>query len=221
MYNLGGDFCRGQAVNKQKISDVQDEVAIRLWDGDETVSEVILDEYAPSIMKSLGYRYHLFSTEDLEDIVCEAIKRLWAKRERYDDSQGSIKALLYRIADNVAKDILKSGWQKLQGEREHCADVPLEKLAIVYPDEDEDEVSEDYDSPFNVDLREIVKSLPEVQQKIIWAFASAQEGEINAGIIGKELGYTAVTIRVYHKRAKDKIRAEMKKRGHDIVNIRS
>ena len=76
MYNLGGDFCRGEAVDKQKISDVQDEVASRLWDGDETVSEVILDEYAPSIMKSLGYRYSLFSTEDLEDIVCEAIKRL-------------------------------------------------------------------------------------------------------------------------------------------------
>ena len=203
-------------MEKQKISDLQDEMAIRLWDGDETISEVILDEYAPSIIKSLGYRYPYFSNEDIEDVVCEAISKLWEKRDEYDESKGSVKSFLYVIADNVAKDILKSGWQKLQKKRELCTDVPLEEMAIAYPDEDEDEVSIDYDSQFNVDLREIVKSLPETQQKIIRAFAEAQEGEINATIIGKELGYPAVTIRVNLKRAKDKIRAEMKKRGHKI-----
>ena len=208
-------------MEKQKISDVQDEVAIRLWDGDEAVSEVILDEYAPSIMKSLGYRYPSFSTEDLEDIVCEAIKRLWAKRQEYNDSKGYVKVILYRIAYNVAKDILKSGWQKLQEKKEYCDSKTLEELAIVYTDAEEDKISKDYDSPFNVDLREIVKSLPEVQQKIIWAFAEAPEGEIKAAIIGKELGYPAVTIRVYLKRAKEKICSEMKRKGYDIVNMRS
>ena len=94
--------------------------------------------------------------------------------------------------------------------------MPLEELAIIYPGEDEEEVSLDYGSQFNVDLREIIKSLPETQQKIIRAFAETQEGEINATIIGKELGYPAVTIRVNLKRAKDKICAEMKKRGHKI-----
>ena len=203
-------------MEEQKISDVQDEVAIRLWDGDKTVSEVILEKYAPSIIKSLGYIYRSFTNEDLEDVVCEAIRRLWEKRDEYDESKGSVKSLLYVIADNVAKDKLKSGWQKLQKKREFCIDVPLEEMAIVYPDEDEEEVSIDYDSQFNVDFREIVKSLPEIQQKIIRAFAEAQEGEINAAVIGKELGYPAVTIRVYLKRAKDKICAEMKKRGHSI-----
>ena len=203
-------------MEKQKISDVQDEVAIRLWEGDQTVSEVIVDKYAPSIIKSLGYKYSSFTDEDLEDVVCEAIRRLWEKRDEYDESKGSVKSLLYVIANNVAKDKLKSGWQKLRKKREFCTDVPLEEMAIVYPDEDEDEVSIDYDSQFNVDFREIVKSLPETQKKIIWAYALAPEGEINATIIGKELGRPAVTIRVNHKRAKDKICAEMKKRGHSI-----
>jgi RNA polymerase sigma factor (sigma-70 family) len=203
-------------MEKRKASDVQDEVAIRLWDGDKTAWELILDEYVPSIIKSLGYKYPSFSSEDLEDIVCEAIKRLWAKREEYDDSQGSLKALLYRIADNVAKDCLKSGWQKLQEKTEQCDGMRLEELAAVDVDQDEDEVSGDYDSPFNADLRQIVNSLPEVQQKIIWAFALAPEGEINAPMIGRELGYPAGTIHVYRNRARDKIRAEMRKRGHDI-----
>lgn len=203
-------------MEKQKISDVQDEVAIRLWYGDKTVWKIILDEYAPSIIKSLGNKYHSFTDEDLEDVVCEAIRRLWEKRDEYDESKGSVKRFLYVIANNVAKDILKSGWQKLQKKREFCTDVPLEELAIIYPGEDEEEVSLDYGSQFNVDLREIIKSLPETQQKIIRAFAETKEGEINATIIGKELGYPAVTIRVNLKRAKDKICAEMKKRGHKI-----
>jgi RNA polymerase sigma factor (sigma-70 family) len=203
-------------VDKENILDVQDDMAIRLCDGDETVWEDILEKYAPSIMKSLEYRYSLFSNEDIEDMVCEAIKRLWAKRQKYNDSKGSIKALLYRIADNIAKDILKSGWKKLQEKREYCDNQTLEELATVCTDEEENEISKDYDSSFNIDFRRIIDSLPEVQKKIIQAFALAPEGEINAAVIGRELGYPAVSVRVNHKRSKDKIRAEMKKRGHDI-----
>ncbi|MCK4991768.1 MAG: hypothetical protein KAS29_14820, partial [Bacteroidales bacterium] len=73
-----------------------------------------------------------------------------------------------------------------------------------------------YDSKFNRDLRAIINNLPDIQQKIVWAFALAPEGEINAPILSKELGYPAGTIRQYLKRAKDTIRAEMKKRGHDL-----
>lgn len=204
-------------MDKLKVLDTQDEMAIRLWDGDETVLAEILVKYSPSVEKALGERYHSFSNEDLEDVVCEAIKRLWAKREKYDDLQhGSIKALLYRTADNIAKDRLRSSWQKLQEKREHYADEYLEDLATTYPNHEEDTVSEDYNSAFNKDLRKIVNNLPEVQQKIIWAFALAPEGEVNAAIIGRELGHPATTIRVYLMRAKDTIRTEMKKRGHYI-----
>ncbi len=203
-------------MDKLKTSDEQDEIAIRLWDEDKTILEDILVKYVPSIEKALGRKYRSFSIEDLEDIVCEAIKRLWEKRKEYSDSQGSVKALLYRIADNIAKDLLKFGWKKLQEKREYWANESLEDLATIYPSQDKDEDSKDCDSPLNVDLREIVNNLPVVQQKIIWAFALAPEGEINATIIGKDLGYPATTIRVYLKRAKETIRDEMKKRGHNI-----
>jgi len=202
-------------MDNQTTPGIQDEVAIRLWDGDETVLAEILVQYAPSLEKAIGGKYPSFSSQDLEDIVCEAIKRLWAKRDEYDDSKGSVHCLLYRIADNYAKDLLKSGWQKLQDKRESFYEDSLEDI-IDDKIEDDNELPDNYDSKFNKDLRVIVKNLPEIQQKIVWAFALAPEGEINAPILSKELGYPAGTIRQYLKRAKDTIRAEMKKRGHDL-----
>jgi RNA polymerase sigma factor (sigma-70 family) len=204
-------------MDNQTNSDIQDEVAIRLWDGDETVIAEILVQYAPCLEKALGGKYPSFSSQDLEDIVSEAIKRLWAKRNEYDDSKGSVRCLLYWIADNCAKDILKSGWQKLQDRRKNFYDDSLEEMiGTETVDAKEKEVPDNYDSKINKDLRTIVKNLPDIQQKIVWAFALAPEGEINAPMLSKELGYPAGTIRQYLKRAKDTIRAEMKKRGHDL-----
>jgi len=204
-------------MDNQTTSDIQDEVAIKLWDGDVTVIAEILIQYAPCLEKALGGKYPSFSSQDLEDIVSEAIKRLWAKRNEYDDSKGSVRCLLYRIADNCAKDILKSGWQKLQDRRENLYNGSLEEMICAETaDEKENELPDNYDSKINKDLRTIVKNLPDIQQKITWAFALAPEGEINASILSKELGYPAGTIRQYLKRAKDTIRAEMKKRGHDL-----
>lgn len=204
-------------MENQTTSGIQDELAIRLWDGDETVIAEILVQYAPCLEKALGGKYPSFSPQDLEDIVCEAIKRLWAKRNEYDDSKGSVRCLLYRIADNCAKDILKSGWQKLQDKRKNFYDDSFEEMITAdTTDEDKNELPDDYNSKINKDLRAVVENLPNIQQKIVWAFALAPEGEINASMLSKELGYPAGTIRQYLKRAKDMIRAEMKKMGHEL-----
>ena len=204
-------------MDNQTTPGFQDEVAIRLWDSDETVLAEILVQYAPSLEKAISSKYPSFSPQDLEDIVCEAIKRLWAKRDEYDDSKGNVSGLLYRIADNCAKDILKSGWQKLQVKRKSFYEDSLEDIIDDKTEDDNDnELLDNHDSKFNKDLRVIVKNLPEIQQKIAWAFALAPEGEINAPILSKELGYPAGTIRQYLKRATDTIRSEMKKRGYDL-----
>ena len=205
-----------KVMDDQTTSGIQDDVAIRLWDSDETVLAEILVQYAPSIEKAIGGKYPLFSPQDLEDIVCEAIKRLWAKRDKYDDSKGKVSGLLYRIADNYAKDILKSGWQKLQNKRESFYEDSLKDIIDTKIEDDENEPSSNYDSKFNKDLRAIVNKLPDIQQKIVWAFALAPEGEINAPVLSKELGYPAGTIRQYLKRAKDAIHAEMKRKGHNL-----
>lgn len=204
-------------MDNRNKSGVQDEIAIRLWDGDETVLAEMLVQYAPSLEKAIGGKYPSFSPQDLEDIVCEAIKRLWGKRDEYDDAKGSISGLLYRIADNIAKDILKSGWHKLESKRESFYEDSLEDIMDTKGEtESGPEPSNNYDSKLNRDLRDIINNLSEIQQKIVWAYALAPEGEINASVLSEELGYPAGTIRQYLKRAKDTIRTEMKIVGHEL-----
>ena len=200
----------------RNASDVEHEIAIRLWDGDDTVLGEILVQYAGPLGKSLGRKYPSLSSEDIEDIVCEAIKRLWIKRKGYYGPQRAIRALLYRIADNIAKDILKSGWQGLRQKMKQYTNFDIEKLATTCLNEDRVELLKAEDSALNTDLRAIVQSLPEIQQRIVWAFALSPDGEVNAAALGHELGYAASTIRVYLKRAKDQIRLQMEKRGHHL-----
>ena len=202
---------------KKGSSELQDEGALRLWDGDETVLAEILVNYAPSIIKALTNRYRASSLtyQDVEDAVCEAIKRLWAKREDYDESKGSVRALLYTIANRVCLDVLRSGWSKFQSRIRSYEDVSLEKMTSTEEDGDHNEKSPAYKKMLN-DLKEIVEGLPDIQKKIIWAYAFAPDGAINASDLSEEYGHPAATIRQYLKRAKDKMKSEMKKRGYQL-----
>jgi len=67
-----------------------------------------------------------------------------------------------------------------------------------------------------LDLREIVAELPERQRYIVMADASAREGVASSILIGDELGVPGSTVRVYRKRAMDRIRSELTRRGHDV-----
>lgn len=66
------------------------------------------------------------------------------------------------------------------------------------------------------DLREIVASLPEAQQKIITADALSRDDVAGSAFLSEELGLPPSTIRVYRKRAMDRIRSELSQRGHDV-----
>ena len=58
-------------------------------------------------------------------------------------------------------------------------------------------------------IRNIVDQLPDLQKRIIWADACSPEGIADSAALAKELNIPIGTVRVYRKRAKDKIRTEM------------
>ena len=55
-------------------------------------------------------------------------------------------------------------------------------------------------------VRELVEQLPEKQRKIIWAVALSRSGNIAAEDLARELDIPAGTVRVYRKRALDRLR---------------
>lgn len=207
--------------------DLQDNIALGLWDGNESVVEAILTHYGPVVEKALMKKYapHL-GAEDCEDVVCEAISRLWQARSTYDDKKAKVKTWLYKIADNCAKDVLRSGWHKAQ-EREQGKEPDLLEELATY-DRHAGQHEPDEDDPLNggmqakesklmQDFRQVLSSLPETQRLILEQDALAGEDGVDTAVLGARLGgIPAATIRVYRKRAKDAVQAEMKKRGHNL-----
>ena len=102
-------------------SDFHDDVALRLMYSDESVLADILGFYGPPLEKVIVLRFKRLSIEDAEEIVSDAVFRLWQHREHYDPDKASVRTLLYRIADNKAKDVLALGWQQAR-KRESEAD---------------------------------------------------------------------------------------------------
>ena len=67
-----------------------------------------------------------------------------------------------------------------------------------------------------MEIREIVDSLPAVQKFIVMADAFTRDGTASSQLLAEELNLPASTVRVYRKRALDKIREELKRRGHQL-----
>jgi RNA polymerase sigma factor (sigma-70 family) len=154
---------------------------------------------------------------------------MWQYRARYDSSRASLRVWFYRIAENVARDVLRHGWQKARQ-----LEVVFEPLALAMvidhrtletesvedpPDEDSpsDKVATDNNTeitrPISGDLVEILKLLPEAQRRILLADAESTDGKVASQALASELGIPASTIRVYRRRALEKVRSEMDRRG--------
>jgi len=193
--------------------EVHEDIALKLICGDESVYEDIVRNYAPAIQKWLLSLPFGLSPQDAEDIVCEAIMRLWEKREQYDDSKGSVRSYLFKIAENLVRDRPKSSRFKTMQQERHVSDEYLKNLAA--PEKRSTSKSpEDQDRPILMALREAIRELPEMQRKVLLEDAGATK-ELPAAELGEILGgIPAGTIRQYRKRGKDVLRRKLVNRGY-------
>ena len=217
---------------------------------DERSLEEMLRQFGPTVRAVLIRRFHgVLAPADVEDILAVALHRSWLGRGRFDPAKGSLKAWFFRIANNVALDVLKYGWHKARrlevvtemegldyfSGRPQLDAAAKELGSSATDDEDSDQSEgggEDEDEDLigppsdekqskNADptklgglrgmIREVLKKLPEIQQRIVWADALCSDGPVPSGQLAKEFGIPPGTVRVYRKRALDRIRAEIEK----------
>ena len=210
---------------------------------DERSLENMLRQFGPAVRAVLIRRYRgVLAPADVEDILAVALHRSWQGRGRFDPAKGSLKAWFFRIANNVALDVLKYGWHKarrlevvteMEGLDYFSGRPQLDAAAKELGSDDEEEEEEgdqEDDDDFLENLRkegpdtpakkrgglrgmirEVLKKLPEIQQRIIWADALCPDGPVPSGQLAKEFGIPPGTVRVYRKRALDRIRVEIEK----------
>ena len=203
------------------------DLAARLLEDDQSCLEELLRSFGGGILALLRRRfYDVLREEDFEDVLSMGLFRLWNARQRYDVAQASLRVWLYRICENAARDVLRMGWQKARA-LEISSDELLLGCSTARTDvlsvrDDVDHVSVngmaalhvDELSAVHLDLNDVLSDLPEAQRIILLADAATRDGVACSQRLGDELGLPAATVRVYRKRALDRVRRELIARGH-------
>ena len=176
--------------------------------------EDVLRALGPTIRAVLLRKYSgVFSYDDIEDILATGLHRLWAHRDSFDPSRGSLKAWFFRITDNCARDILKHGWQKARQLEVAGYEVADAAVSRERDASDDSQQSDAMPNSTIFVIREILELLPEAQRKIVLADSLVKDETASSDFLAQELGLTASTVRVYRKRALDRIRRELEQRG--------
>ena len=192
------------------------DLAQRLLQDDEQVLEDVLRAFGPPILAVLGQRYqHVLRSQDIEDVLSIGLFRMWTNRAKFDANKASLKVWLFRIVENAARDVLRHGWHKARL-MEVTGELALIGACSRDTSQRDDEVAPKAPSAVQMELREIVAGLSDVQRSIVMADAATRDGTACSATLGEELKIPASTVRVYRKRAMDKIKKELKARGHEV-----
>ncbi len=209
----------------------QPDIGQRLISGDETAIEAALRAHGPPVKALLRRKFFGPLTDtDFEDILAVALFRMWQYRTRYDPSRATLRVWFFRIAENVTKDVQRHGWQKAR--QLEVSFEPLALSAVIDHRTLEagsiDGSSDDGSTgqlatpaenkvpgalPIVEHLMEVLKLLPDAQRRILLADAESADGKVVSQDLASELGISASTIRVYRRRALEKVRSELDRRG--------
>ena len=188
----------------------------RLKDGDEQVLEDILRQIGNQVRAVLLKKYSgVLGEADLDDALSLGLYRVWNSRSRFDETKSSLRVWFFRIVENAARDILRVGWHKAKSLEVNGHSGILDRTVQPEPTEP---IDEDNRPPtaLQMALRDILASLSEAQRTIVMADAASRDGTANNAWLAKELGLAPSSVRVYRRRALEKIRNEMRKRGHEV-----
>lgn len=188
----------------------------RLKANDEQVLDDILRGFGPQVRAVLLKKYAgILGEADLDDALSLGLYRIWKSRSRFDESKSSLRVWFFRIVENAARDVLRIGWHKAKSLEVNghtgMLDAFVQPEPVVVPDEDSKPPT-----ALQMALREILASLSEAQRTIVMADAASRDGTANNQWLSAELGLAPSSVRVYRRRALEKIRNEMRKRGHDV-----
>jgi RNA polymerase sigma factor (sigma-70 family) len=173
-------------------------LAERLRRGDESVLLDILRDLAPKVRNRLRSRFgHFLSEDDYDDLLSMALYRLWMLREKYEPEKGSLASWFYLISRSLAWDFLR--------QHPRPAQLAVETLAEWAEARPQRETP----VPQSEDLKRLhcaLDSLPEIDRRILLAFASRVHEDDWTSDLVAELAMPASTIRVRKFRALAELR---------------
>lgn len=185
---------------------------VRLQAGDEAVLEEILREHGPPIAALLRKRYsHQLTEQDLEDILAAALFRVWQYRDQFDAGRSGLRTWFFRISENLFRDMLRLGWHKSRR-----LETPVEPADFSRSSSSVEANSADpvLRIPREL-LHALIEQLPDSQRRILLADASTRDGVAPSRELAAELGIPPASVRVYRRRALDRLRRAIEQSERD------
>jgi RNA polymerase sigma factor (sigma-70 family) len=181
----------------------EEELVRRLVDGDESALIDVLRILGPRIDQKLRAKFRRHLNEfDREDILAHAIMKLWENRATLDPNRG-LFGYLVTVANHRALDLLHNTQQRIKA-LEVELDSSLESRGTL----DEIPLSDEKARTL-ADLEECLNLLPEKARRILIADATSPNGIASSKLLASELGVAESSIRVYRKRALERLRGAM------------
>jgi len=185
----------------------------RLKHDDESVLADILDSIGPRVDGLLKVRHPYLKPEDREELVTDALFRIWQARHQFDPAKGSLQGWYFSIAENLLKDRYKrKRCQEHVCDPAELADNQHTKHRSGRWDETPETV---IPSPQAQALSKILDQLTDVERRIVLAYAhTGGQGQWAVDLaeeLATDLGVDIRpgTIRVKRIRIYDKIRKRM------------
>lgn len=120
--------------------------------GDESILEVLLECHGASFGFVLKRKFPSISTDDVDDVILEALEALWRYKGRFDPEKGDIAGWFFSIASKKASDLLQD--QDKRRREKYTSDFSQIQAAVQSLDLDESA-----ESQLQTDLRAILSKL--------------------------------------------------------------
>lgn len=188
----------------------QKTLASRLQSGDQEVLRAILHQFGGIAAHHLRSILPSLKDADLEEVLGEALFRLWNARDCYDESKGTLLNWFINIARNVALDSLKLSWRQVQ-----LLERPFSLADMIASKQNE--ASLPRRSAAQDDLQQILGTLGETDRRIIHAYACLSGTGNWTHALVDELGLSPGALRTRAHRIMTRLRREMLQRGYVVL----
>lgn len=184
--------------------------------GDESVINDVLRAYGPKVAGWLQRQYGtMLRYQEIEDILADAIEKLWKLRATYDPSRKTLRGYFLMIAQGKASDLV--GSKSFQSSRmERPMGEKIDQVVDTTGQTLKDTGSETPATPsaMIVALRACFQKLNKNQQHILMADANSQDGVAPSHTLAVELHISEESVRVERHRGKQQLRKAMGEMGY-------
>lgn len=175
----------------------------RIREGDETAVTVLYDRHAAPLL-ALAYRL-LGDRADAEDVVLEALARVWREAERFDAARGSLRAWLTVMVRSRALDLIRARRRSDRLTADAARENPEEVAGVSMSAGQAGDPAEQDEQ-----RRRVVAALAELPAPQREAIELAYYGGLSQSEIAERLGAPLGTVKTRIRDGMQKLRVSLK-----------